>query len=203
MNSRQKVNMIGKKYGMLTVVSEIPQRNKNKHIIYKCKCDCGNTKAILGSSVRSGATKSCGCLQRKLTTKHGMEGTTEYKAWISMKSRCDNPNHPRYKDWGGRGISYCKEWSEFSRFIQDMGLKPEASASIERIDNNKGYFKENCKWATKKEQALNRRTTLKVLHEGKEMYIHEFAEAIGLTESGARKRLKNYERVNGIFVKES
>ena len=202
MYSGQKIDMVGKRYGMLTVINEIPERNKNNHIMYWCKCDCGNFKAILGVSIRQGLTKSCGCLHRNKITKHGMGSTPEYKAWLSMKSRCDNPKNPRYKDWGGRGIAYCREWSDFANFIKDMGLKPEPSASIERIDNDRGYFKENCKWATKREQALNRRTTVKVLHEGREMYVHEFAKSIGLTESGARKRLKNYKKIDGVFVKE-
>ena len=189
--------MIGKTYGRLTVLGEDPKRNKNNHILYNCKCSCGKSKKILGSSIRSGASKSCGCLQKESITKHGMDRTPEYKAYQSMHQRCYNKKSKQYKGWGGRGIDVCSEWHDFNKFYEDMGDRPEKH-TLERLDNEKGYGPDNCIWATPKEQALNRRNSIKVMHHGKEITVKEFASSIGLTESGARKRLKKKgETFNG------
>ena len=204
MHSRKKIDMIGKTYGRLTVVSEDQQRDKNGYITYTCECKCGNTKSILGVSLRKGSTRSCGCLQKESTTKHGMERTPEYKAWVSMKSRCLNPNHARFSDWGGRGITISNEWLVFDNFIKDMGNRPTANHSLDRVDNELGYSKSNCAWVDKRTQALNRRGTIKVMHNNKIMFVHEYALLVGLTESGARKRIARtmIKNINGVFTKE-
>jgi hypothetical protein len=107
-----------------------------------------------------GTSRSCGCLRRELVSKqfktHGMTGSPSHRSWKSMHQRCRDKNHSRYKDWGGRGISICPEWYSFDAFYKDMGDRP-AGLSLERKDNSRGYCKENCKWATPKEQSNNRR----------------------------------------------
>jgi hypothetical protein len=200
--SKEKIKMIGKSFGKLKVLNEAG-RNKNGHLMYLFLCACGNKKEILGSSVRIGSTKSCGCLHKSKITKHGMDGTKTYKTWISMRNRCKNKKNKRFDDYGGRGISVCDEWSEFSIFLADMGEKPEGM-SIDRIDNDKGYSPENCRWATPKEQARNRRSTIMIEHKGEVLFIDDFAAEIGLSESGARKRvLRVYKKnSNGVFIKE-
>ena len=195
--STEKINMAGKRYNSLVVVSELKARNKNGHIVYECVCDCGNRKVILGASIRTGATKSCGCLVSKVNGKHFMEGTPIYRTWVSMKSRCFNSNNNNYSKYGGRGISMCSKWaSSFKSFYADMGDIPK-NTSIDRIDNNKGYSLDNCKWSTKKEQALNRRCTVKVFFDGEYIFVHEYAKKIGLSESGARKKARRL----GIILK--
>ena len=147
--------MVGKRFGRLVVVEEAG-KNKSKSILWACKCDCGNTKVLIGGNLRSGDTKSCGCIQKERLTTHGMSGTSTYKIWEMMIQRCYNPNNTHYKDYGGRGIILCAEWLKFKGFFDDMGVRP-IGLSIDRIDNEKGYYKANCRWATQTEQVRNQR----------------------------------------------
>jgi len=205
MGKTDKIKMEGKTFGRIEVLNEAKKRNKNGHIMYDCFCSCGNYKAILGSSLRQGLTKSCGCIHKEKVTKHGKEKTSEYKTWQSMKQRCYNSKSQRFEDWGGRGISVCDRWvNSFDNFFLDMGVKPSKDHSIERLDNNGSYEKENCIWADKKEQAKNRRNTIKVMYKNKLISVEEYSREIGLTESGGRKNLlRTHKKINGIFIKES
>lgn len=199
--STKRIDLTGMRIGRLLVIREKKERNKNGHIMYECLCSCGNKKNILGSSLRR-STKSCGCLQKEKASKHSMEGTRTYKAWISMKSRCVNYNNKRYKDYGGRGITVCEKWmNDFNSFFLDMGEAPEG-CSIDRIDNNMGYSAENCRWATPKEQANNRRSNVKVIIDGELITVEEYSKIVCLTVSGARKQLeREFTRIDGVFVK--
>ena len=112
-------------------------------------------------------SKSCGCYQKevvkKTMTTHGYNSngviSSEYKSWHSMLQRITNPKNDEYQNYGGRGLTVCEEWKKFENFIKDMGNKPTPNHSIDRIDNAKGYYKENCKWSTKFEQAQNKQVT--------------------------------------------
>ncbi len=128
------------------------------------RCVCGKEVARKGSDVDSGRTKSCGCWNVRVTkarnTTHAMRYTAEYTTWRGMKTRCYNPNATGYEDYGGRGITVAAEWLDsFETFYKDMGSKPDSSYSIDRIDNNKGYSKDNCRWASKATQTYNRRNS--------------------------------------------
>ena len=152
---------IGEKYGRLVCIGK-----PEKKYASVFQCDCGTVKIIVDCSVRTGATKSCGCLHREKISKHGMWKTREFAAWSSMIYRCTNPKHPRYKDWGGRGINVCDKWKrDFLALYNDMGPKPPGT-SLDRINNNLGYSPENCRWATPKEQASNRRSSRIFVKEG-------------------------------------
>ena len=125
-------------------------------------CDCGVLKEISVFRVKVGKTKSCGCYRKDvlstLKTTHGMRGTPEYSSWRSIKGRCYSPSHISYKNYGVRGISVCEKWvNSFESFIEDMGLKPDNSYSLERLNNEKDYSPQNCVWATPTDQVLNRR----------------------------------------------
>jgi hypothetical protein len=203
MGKTTRINLTGLRFNRILVLQEIPERNKNNHILYLCKCDCGTIKEILGSSLRSGSTQSCGCLQKEKATTHGMENTLIYKTYQSMHDRCYNPNNPRYINWGGRGITVCDRWHSFENFYIDMGDKPKGM-SIERINNNKEYSPENCIWASSKQQANNRRNSIKIQDGDKIYNIENYAKLIGLSESGTRKRVyKTMRKINGVFVKEA
>mgnify|MGYP001588603340 CR=1 FL=1 len=121
---------------------------------------------------------------------HGMTGTPIYKKWSAMKDRCGRINHP-YNRYVERGIKVCNEWNLFENFYKDMGATFKVGLSLERIDNNKGYSKDNCRWATPKEQSRNRSNTTRLFYEGKEYSISDLAEKVGIPYKTFRARLKD------------
>ena len=155
-------NLIGNIYAGVQVVADSGERNRSGDIMWLCRClTCGNetAKARKFDLVR-GDYQSCGCLKSDListaNSSHGMATSIEYNTWTSMKDRCYNPNLDNYKRYGGRGIDVSDEWFDsFQTFYEDMGPRPSSDYSIDRIDNNKGYSKDNCRWATKSEQSYN------------------------------------------------
>lgn len=177
MANTNKTPMIGRVFGELTVVSEVPERDNQKRIKYVCSCSCGGGKTVLGSTLRAGITISCGCAKTRNTLKHGMEGTPTYASWSSMKSRCNNENDANYSGYGGRGVRVCDEWFDFINFFNDMGLKPQ-DKTLDRIDVNGNYEPSNCRWATLKTQQRNRRNSVFVEHNGVDIPVPEYAEII-------------------------
>lgn len=156
---------VGDRFTRLTVM-EPAGANRDRHRMWQCLCDCGNVTIVIGSNLRKGFSRSCGCLRVEITrqrsTTHGMTHTPEHQAWQRAKQRCGNPHHPRYGDYGGRGISLTEEWlNDFPSFYAYIGPRPSPQHSIDRYPDNDGNYKPgNVRWATRIQQARNKRPAI-------------------------------------------
>jgi hypothetical protein len=160
-------------------------------------CTCGKEFIAKISEVKHGSTSSCGCFQkevlRTIHKTHGLTKSREYVIWLRMKDRCYKVSHPRYKDWGGRGITVCDKWVEsFENFYADMGKRPSKKHELDRINNDLGYYKENCRWATKKQQSNNRRSNIVVEYNGETKTLKEWCEHINISYQLVYRRYKLY-----------
>lgn len=181
-------NIVGEPFGRLTVESYAGG------VKWLCVCKCGNRVTVKTGNLRSGNTQSCGCLQRdrvvESLTVHGLSKSKVFASWSSMIQRCTNPNNPAWKDYGGRGITVCERWMTFENFYADMGDLPFAGAQIERKDNNAGYSKDNCKWATRKEECNNRRSCHNITFRGRTQTARQWEEELGLPLKILHSRIK-------------
>lgn len=198
------VDISGCRYGRLQVLKYVGEKK------WLCVCDCGNEVITTGKNLRSGNTKSCGCLQsdnrRRKRVESPAKKSAHYSRWTSMKSRCENPRDPSYANYGGRGIKVCKEWHDFNTFrkwAESSGY--EKGLTIDRIDVNGDYCPENCRWATNKEQQRNKRCNVVIEHNGERKCASEWAEkfnvdpeniiraANGMFSETVDERLSRYE----------
>lgn len=177
------INMSGKRFCRWTVL-RFSGIDMHGAALWQCLCDCGTKRVVIGQILRNGSSISCGCYAKEILlarqTKHGGFGTREYGKWRSMKSRCCNPHNRKYALYGGRGIHVCERWSDFSNFMVDMGMCPPG-LTLERIDNNGNYEPGNCRWATRKEQARNKRCTVYIYFEGSLRPLSEVSEIVGVS----------------------
>lgn len=179
--------MIGEKYGMLEVVSRGTSKNSDGTLKWVCKCECGTLKEIARCNLvkKKNATVSCGCINQK----HGCTDTPEYDAWCAMRRRCENPKDTRYSEYGGRGITVCERWQIFTNFLEDVGKRPTMEHSLDRQDNNKGYFKENVGWSTTKQQMNNKQNTHMLTVDGETKPLQIWCELLGLNPKTVSTRL--------------
>lgn len=165
------------------------------HTRVVAECGCGVIKTYLKYSLRSGNTVSCGCLRilvlNERSTTHGMSGTRIHKTWKSMKDRCTNPNNKYWNRYGGRGITVCDRWQKFENFYEDMGDKPEGK-ELDRIDNNKGYSPDNCRWVTRKENMNNQERSAKIEIGYIPLNITGLAELGAVSQRTMRRRWHQY-----------
>lgn len=163
-----------------------------------CRCDCGNERAVNASSLLAGTSASCGCvgLQKfvQRATKHGHNRrtttgrSTTYDTWAGMLRRCKDERHPSYRNYGGKGVTVCDGWKSFGVFLSDMGERPEGK-TLDRIDNNKGYSKDNCRWMTMLEQGNNRANNHHLTHNGETHTIAEWSRILGIKVGTIRARV--------------
>jgi len=183
---------IGQRFGRLTVLRR-GASSRSGDIRWWCECDCGKACVLVSSNglVRKG-TSSCGCLRREVTAAllrtHGQVKTPEYRCWMHLRQRCENPNDKSYPDYGGRGIAVCDRWQTFELFLEDMGPRPNAKHSIERLDVDGDYCPENCIWGDPVTQARNKTTSIWIEHEGKRLHLAEWADITGIQAATLRKR---------------
>lgn len=181
------VEMIGRKFGRLEVESRSLVVERSSGVIrYLCRCECSARVEVNGVSLRSGATRSCGCLHREISSnqkvnlKHGKSKTRVYKSWQKMRERCSDEKHPLFHRYGGRGIAVCDDWQKFDNFYRDMGDQPTDRHDLDRIDNDRGYSPENCRWVTRQENCRNTSVTVKVEWRGETKPLRDWADLLGI-----------------------
>lgn len=212
--SKIKLDLKGKKMGRLTPIQEAGS-TKDKKIKWLCLCDCGNTVVVIGKELKSGGTKSCGCLRREVCKLNaviihgdavGGKITPEYLAWINMKCRCYDENDDSYKNYGERGIIVCDRWlNSYKNFLEDMGRRPSNLHSLERKDNDGIYEPSNCKWATQGVQSRNRRTNVWLEHDGQRMILLDWAHKWGIKYQVIERMLKKkaFAEICGFYEKKA
>lgn len=179
-------NLDGQVFGRLRVIGRGAKKN-----YLLCACSCGTKKEIYRSNVLRGKTVSCGCRRLEVGIEnrtHGRTGSREHQIWLHMKARSGRPTSKDYENYGGRGITVCERWMAFGNFIEDMGECPDGM-SIDRIDNDKGYSPENCRWATRTQQNRNRRNTVRIEFDGESKTLGEWAEVTGINAKTIGTRL--------------
>lgn len=148
-------DLTGKTFGLLQVVKRTGTHPGTHKPMWLCQCACGTQRYVVGTALASGHTQSCGC-SRTRPRVHGKRYSRAYNTWSNMHQRCRNPRHPRYGDWGGRGIVICERWYSFENFYADMG-DPLPGMTLDRQNNDGPYAPHNCRWATLAEQNQNKR----------------------------------------------
>lgn len=202
------MDLIDRQFGRLTVIAfngvhESPCGTKRK--MWKCKCECGNEVVVNTSNLLSGTTKSCGCLKHEKlmehNTSHGGTNDRLYGIWKAMKRRCNSPHDSHYGNYGGKGISVCKEWADsyaaFRKWAYENGYDesaPTGECTIDRIDNDGDYEPSNCRWVNRIAQANNTSQNRHVTLNGKRLTIAEFARIMGISKFKARYRIELFEK---------
>lgn len=192
-------DLTGMKFGRLTVLKEVEKEGSGDYK-WLCQCDCGNVVVKSGNSMKSGNTKSCGCIKRELLAKRNRENRKWdikndriHRIWGAMRHRCYSKNDVHYDNYGGKGITICDEWLNNFEVFQEWALSNGYSdnLTIDRIDGNKGYCPENCRWATQKEQANNFSRNKVLEYRGETHTLSEWCEILGLNYGRTKARINS------------
>lgn len=192
------IDVTGQTFGMLTAIEHVDKRT-GSGVIWRCRCQCGSDTFAKCSDLRSGKTRSCGCLRRITSARTGVtHGDTrrgrwakEYRSWRFMLTRCEDPTHRAYPYYGGRGIRVCERWKDYASFLADMGRKPEGRYSLDRIDNDGDYEPGNVRWATQAQQTRNYSRNVMLTYQGLTLCMTDWARRLGFkTPTGISHRLQ-------------
>jgi hypothetical protein len=187
------MNNIKPNYGRLKIIKEAPIRKNHRYML--CQCECGTIKEVALTSLKQGFTLSCGCFgkeqRRKALTTHGLTKTPEYWVFQHMHQRCENPKDAEYHNYGKRGICVSPRWKTVDVFYKDMGPRPSPQHSLDRIDNNKGYYPENCRWTTSQTQNNNKRVNKIISFQGESLTVTQWATKLGWNPSIIYSRLRD------------
>ncbi len=206
------IDLAGQRFGRLTVV-ERAGSSKQKEALWKCKCDCGNVTIVRSSSLRGGATSSCGCLAHEILLKnnheratHGLSKHRLYRTWVDMRQRCNNPKAQFYAQYGGRGIKVCAEWDQDFLAFYDWAMSHgyQENLTIDRIDNDNGYSPENCRWVTQKQQNDNRSNSVRFVIGKEEKTLSEWCRYYKIAKKKVWDRLQRgwtIEEALGIVLR--
>lgn len=187
------VELLGQRFGMLTVVSDASEGQRYQ--MARCLCDCGRVTVIRKSRLyeRAGKQIACGCLRGR-HTKHADSNSKLYRVWDAMVRRCHNQSHRAFPNYGGRGIAVCQEWRDYREFMawaHDSGYRE--GLTIDRIDNNRGYEPGNCQWATRKQQQNNRRCCVYIEHAGQRLTLTQWSELLWIPRHTVRKHFEGID----------
>lgn len=190
-------DLTGQTFNLLTAISYSGYSATARSTSWLWQCACGKFKVIQATNVKSGHTRSCGCYQEKTrglhSVTHGKTSSRVYHIWATMKARCHNKNHDKYKYYGALGIEVCEEWRDsFSAFIRDMG-EPSEHEQIDRIDNSKGYQPDNCRWTTRTHNMRNKRNNHLVHYGGKDMPISQLCEEVNVPKHALYRRINEWK----------
>lgn len=191
-----KISLVGQVFGRLKVIADAaPSLHGSRR--NECLCQCGNTKIVQSAHLRAGLTRSCGCLRREVTRARSLthghavnrKASATLVTWRHMIERCGDSSVPKFKNYGGRGITVCERWMKFENFLEDMGEAP-ATLSLDRFPNNDGnYEKSNCRWGTRRQQARNKRNNKILTVNGVTACLAELYEIFGITDLILQKRI--------------
>lgn len=178
-------DLTGLVFGRLTVRGIGNPRVINGLVVWDCECVCGGGKTLAGTLLKRGRVLSCGCLNKEITAarnhRHGKTFTPEYETWCAIKRRCYSPKSQYFRLYGGKGIKVCERWLEsFENFFADMGPRPSGKQSIDRIDGEKGYSPDNCRWATSAEQSRNKNNNHWLEIDGRRMIVQDWSKESGI-----------------------
>lgn len=200
-------DITGQVFGRLTVKERAPDKRRSSgfpQVMWLCECSCGSTCVTQSSALILGRTISCGCYKserfRRLVTKHKMSFSPEYRHWVSLRTRCRDPNNPIYKNHAGRGIKCCERWNSFENFYADMGPRPTPKHTVERINNDGDYEPSNCRWATSAEQARNTRRSVATIINGERVWMAEASRRLGIPISTIAYRIRTGWPIERAFT---
>lgn len=192
------INLIGERFGRLVVVEQLEdyvRRDGSRQHVWRCICDCGNEIHTTTMNLRSGDTKSCGCYKHDSTvarmTTHGESDTRLHSIWKAMRKRCNNPHDSAYNYYGGKGIKVCEEWDDFTSFKEwAMANGYSDDLTIDRIDSDKDYCPQNCRWSNFKDQCNNRTNNCFIEYNGERLTIAQWSERLGIKYTTLYRRIK-------------